>query len=51
MRIRPRRRGDGRSGGKDFGSAAAREKKNREFYENLENETIAKNIEKINKNR
>ena len=37
-------------GGKDFGSAAARKKKNRDFSENLENEKITKNIEKINKN-
>ena len=36
-------------GGKDFGSAAAR-KKNQDFYENSKTETIAKNIEKIDKN-
>ena len=37
-------------GGKDFGSAAATENKNQDFYENSENEKIAKNIEKIDKN-
>ena len=64
MRIRPRRRGGGRrggggrrcgggcrgGGGKDFGSAAARKKKIKIFMKNLENEKIAKNIEKIDKN-
>ena len=51
MRIRPRRRGAGRrgGGGKDFGSAAAR-KKIKIFTKNLENEKIAKNIEKLDKN-
>ena len=42
----PRPRLPGR-GGKDFGSATAREKQNQNFYENLENEKIAKNIDKI----
>ena len=37
-------------GSKDVGSAAAR-KQIQDFYENLENQKIAKNIEKINKNR
>ena len=37
-------------GGKDFGSAAAREKTIKIFTKNLENEKIAKNIEKIDKN-
>ena len=51
MRIRPRWRGGGRrGGGKDFGSAAAAQKKNQDFYENSKNEKIAKNIEKIDKN-
>ena len=52
MRIRPRRRGGGLrgGGGKDFGSAAARKKKINIFTKNLENEKIAKNIKKINKN-
>ena len=50
MRICPRRRGGGRRSGKDFGSAAARKKKIKIFMKNLENEKIAKNIEKIDKN-
>ena len=61
MRIRPRRRsggcrgggrgGGGRGGGgKDFGSAVARRKKIKIFTKNLENEKIANNIEKIDKN-
>ena len=50
MRIRPRRRSGRGGGGKDFGSAAARKKKIKIFTKNLENEKIAKNIEKIDKN-
>ena len=47
-----RRRGGGcrGRGGKDFGWAEA-QKKVQDFYENLENEQIEKNMEKIDKNR
>ena len=46
------RRSGGRGHGKHFGSAAAAKgKKIQDFYENLENEKIAKNIKKIDGNR
>ena len=46
-------RGGGGGGGKDFGLAVARENKNQDFYENLENEKVAKfkNIEQIYTNQ
>ena len=46
MRIHPRRRPRRQR----FRLGGGTEKKNQDFYENLENEKIAKNIEKINKN-